>query len=70
MDANSPSYQKISFPFSSPLPLEEITFSLLPPWDYSFLFNTSHVVLGDMPDFFQKHVWITRHAIPFTQRPG
>ena len=30
---------------------------------YSFLFNTSHVVLGDMPDFFQKHVWITRHAI-------
>ena len=37
---------------------------------YSFLFNTSHVVLGDMPDFFQKHVWITRHAIPFTQRPG
>ena len=37
---------------------------------YSFLFNTSHVVLGDMPDFFQKHVWITRHGIPFTQRPG
>ena len=30
---------------------------------YSFLFNTSHVVLRDMPDFFQKHVWITRHAI-------
>ena len=21
---------------------------------YSFLFNTSHVVLGDMPDFFKK----------------
>ena len=37
---------------------------------YSFLFDTSHVALGDMPDFFQKHVWITRHAIPFTQRPG
>ena len=23
-----------------------------------------------MPNFFQKHVWITRHAIPITQRPG
>ena len=21
-----------------------------------------HIVLGDMLDFFQKHVWITRHA--------
>ena len=37
---------------------------------YSFLFNTSNVVLGDMLDFFQKHVWITRHAIPISQRPG
>ena len=37
---------------------------------YSFLFNTSHAVLGDMLDFFQKHVWITRHAIQITQRPG
>ena len=35
---------------------------------YSFLFNTSHIVLGDMPDFFQKHVWITRHAILITQK--
>ena len=33
---------------------------------YSFLFNTSHVVLGDM----QNHVWITRLAIQITQRPG
>ena len=37
---------------------------------YSFLFNTSHVILGDMLDFFQKHVWITRHVIQITQRPG
>ena len=37
---------------------------------YSFLSNTSHVVLRDMPGFFQKSVWITRHAIPITQRPG
>ena len=28
------------------------------------LFNTSHIVLGHMPNFFQKH------AIPITQRPG
>ena len=25
---------------------------------------------GDMPNFFQKHVWIIRHTIPITQRPG
>ena len=37
---------------------------------YSFLFNTSHVVLRDMPNFFQKHVWFTGHDIPITQRPG
>ena len=37
---------------------------------YSFVFNTSHVVLGVMPNFFPKHVWITRHVIPITQRPG
>ena len=30
---------------------------------YSFLFNTSHFVLRDMPNFFQKHDRITRHAI-------
>ena len=32
--------------------------------------NRDATVLGNMPDFFQKHVWITRHAIPFAQRPG
>ena len=37
---------------------------------YPFLFNTSHVVLGDMSDFFQKHVWITRHAMPIIHCPG
>ena len=37
---------------------------------YSFLSNTSHVVLRDMPGFFSKNIWITSHAIPITQRPG
>ena len=37
---------------------------------YSLLLNASHFVLGDMLNFFLKHVCITRHAIPFSQRPG
>ena len=37
---------------------------------YSCVFNTSHTVLGDMPDFYQKLVCITRHVIQFYQRPG
>ena len=37
---------------------------------YSRVFNTSHTVLGDMPNFYQKLVCITRHAIPFYRRPG
>ena len=37
---------------------------------YSILFNTSHVLLGDKPVSFQEHVWITRHVIQFYQRPG
>ena len=38
--------------------------------DYSCVLNTSHTVLGDMPDFYQKLVCITRHVIQFYQRPG
>ena len=37
---------------------------------YSCVFNTSHTVLGDMPNFYEKPVCITRHAIPFYERPG
>ena len=37
---------------------------------YSCVLNTSHTVLGDMPDFYQKLVCITRHVIQFYQRPG
>ena len=37
--------------------------------NYSCVFNTSHTVLRDMPDFYQKRVCITRHPIPFYQRP-
>ena len=39
-------------------------------WAYSCVLNTSHTVLGDMPDFYQKLVCITRHVIQFYQRPG
>ena len=38
--------------------------------EYSSVCNTSHTVLGDMPNFYQKLVCITRHAIQFYQRPG
>ena len=38
--------------------------------NYSCVLNTSHTVLGDMPDFYQKLVCITRHVIQFYQRPG
>ena len=37
---------------------------------YSCVFNTSHTVLGDMPNFYENPVCITRHAIPFYERPG
>ena len=30
---------------------------------YSFLFNKSHVALGDMPNVFQKHTYITQEAM-------
>ena len=33
-------------------------------------FNTSHNVLGDISNFYQKLLCITRHAIPFYQIPG
>ena len=36
----------------------------------SYVFNTSHTVLGDMPNFNEKPVCITRHAIPFYERPA
>ena len=29
---------------------------MLKLYKYSFLFNTSHVVLGDMPDFYKKNM--------------
>ena len=38
--------------------------------EYPCVLNTSHTVLGDMPDFYQKLVCITRHVIQFYQRPG
>ena len=37
---------------------------------YSCVLNTSHTVLGDMPNFYENPVCITRHAIPFYERPG
>ena len=40
------------------------------PTVYSCVLNTNHTVLGDMPDFYQKLVCITRHVIQFYQRPG
>ena len=37
---------------------------------YFCVFNTSHTVLGDMLNFCQKLVCITRHAISFYRRPA
>ena len=37
---------------------------------YSCVLNTSHTILGDIPDFYHKLVCITRHIIQFYQRPG
>ena len=31
------------------------------------LFNTSHIVLGDVPNFLQKKCLITRHVVLITQ---
>ena len=37
---------------------------------YSYVFNKSHIVLGDMPNSTKKRrVCIARHAIPIYQRP-
>ena len=50
---------------------KRIFFSFFGSWVYEKVpkknpcFNTSHVGLGD---FFQKPVWITRHAVPLNQR--
>ena len=41
------------------------TLLLLLCYIYSSIVNTSHTVLGDMQNFFLKHVSITRHAVPF-----
>ena len=35
---------------------------------YSLLFNTSYIVKGDFPSYL-KNVRISKHGIPFTQRP-
>ena len=38
---------------------------------HSCIFNTSHThCIGNRPNFYLKLVSITRHAMPFYQRPG
>ena len=51
-------------------PLCQGHFLFVHTYRYSCIFNTSHTLLGDMPNFYKKLVCITRHAIPLYQRPG
>ena len=63
--------RNLLFPFTcNTIPKFACDWVSFPLYTYSCVFSTSHTVIGDMTNFYEKLGCITRHVIPFNQRPG